>query len=264
MARATDSSRTLLLGLCLQVVACAMLAVDDATLTIGYVMATQVLSGIAKDLAKTSAKSYVRTLSPTRSQGSLFALVAALTGSKNAMKGLGFFVGGALLGAVGFRYTNVGLAALLAVAALLGAWAAAARTGQSRGPGQLGVRAPPGDQLAQLCAPVPVRLARRVVRDRAAAVLGAPQLVAHRGRWLPGGLGDRLRTRAGERAAHRAGKRPAARRRLDRPLDSGPAVAAARHRTGGVLRHACGPLGGRRSVPVRRGPLPSPAACTAG
>ncbi len=110
---------TLVLGLLLQVVACALLAADATWLTVPYVMASQVLSGIAKDLAKTGAKSYVRQLAPQASAGGLFRLVALLTGSKNAMKGLGFFVGGALLATAGFRGTNLGLAAVLAGMALL-------------------------------------------------------------------------------------------------------------------------------------------------
>ena len=94
---------TLLLGLLLQVIACGMLAVEAALLTVPWVMGTQVLSGIAKDLAKTGAKSFVRQLAPDASHAGLFRLVARLTGSKNAMKGLGFFVGGALLATTGFR-----------------------------------------------------------------------------------------------------------------------------------------------------------------
>jgi MFS family permease len=112
---------TLVLGLALQVLACALLAVDAAWLTVPYVMATQVLSGIAKDLAKTGAKSYVRQLAPEASANGLFRLVAVLTGSKNAIKGLGFFVGGALLATAGFRWTNVCLAAVLTTMLLL-AW----------------------------------------------------------------------------------------------------------------------------------------------
>lgn len=111
----------LVLGLLLQAAACALLAAPAEVLTVGYVMATQVLSGVAKDLAKTSAKSYVRALAPERSERGLFGLVALLTGSKNAMKGVGFFVGGALLAAAGFRMTNVGLCALLALFAALAA-----------------------------------------------------------------------------------------------------------------------------------------------
>ncbi|MCK5943672.1 MAG: organoarsenical effux MFS transporter ArsJ [Planctomycetes bacterium] len=110
---------TLVAGLLLQTVACALLATDPSHLTLGYVMATQVLSGVAKDLAKTSAKSYVKALSPPGGAAGLFRWVAWMTGSKNTVKGLGFFVGGALLAWAGFRHTNVGLAALLATFAAL-------------------------------------------------------------------------------------------------------------------------------------------------
>lgn len=103
----------LLSGLLLQALACALLGADVSWLTVPYVMATQVLSGVAKDLAKTAAKSYVRVLAPAAADAALFRGVAWMTGSKNAMKGLGFFVGGALLATAGFRATNLALAALL-------------------------------------------------------------------------------------------------------------------------------------------------------
>ena len=103
----------LVAGLLLQAIACAALSIDTGQLTLGYVMATQVLSGIAKDLTKTSAKSYVRVLAPKRQGTGLFRLVAWMTGSKNTMKGLGFFVGGALLSACGFANTNLYLAIAL-------------------------------------------------------------------------------------------------------------------------------------------------------
>jgi len=113
----------LILGLSMQALACGMLSVDSQDLTLTYVMMTQLLSGVAKDLAKTSAKSYVKELAPQSKDRALFGLIAAMTGSKNAMKGLGFFVGGALLTAVGFQQTNVALAALLVGMALVGLWA---------------------------------------------------------------------------------------------------------------------------------------------
>ncbi len=103
----------LILGLALQAIACGLLAVDAAMLTIAYVMMTQVLSGIAKDLTKTSAKAYVRALMPEDRSSALFRLVAIMTGSKNTMKGLGFFAGGAMLSWCGFAHTNLGLALLL-------------------------------------------------------------------------------------------------------------------------------------------------------
>lgn len=109
----------LVLGLTLQAAACTMLAVDAAQLTIADVLLTQVMSGVAKDLTKVSAKSYVRDLAPDRSTAGLFRLVAWMTGSKNTMKGLGFFIGGALLAWCGFAHTNLGLAIGLGVTALL-------------------------------------------------------------------------------------------------------------------------------------------------
>jgi MFS family permease len=108
----------LCIGMLMQAVACALLAIEQSALTIGYVMLTQVGSGVAKDLVKTSAKSYVRALTAEGESRGLFRLVAALTGSKNSMKGLGFFLGGALLGWVGFGVTNLCLATLLAVSAI--------------------------------------------------------------------------------------------------------------------------------------------------
>jgi hypothetical protein len=105
----------LVLGLALQAAACWMLASDPDRLTLAFVAGAQCLSGVAKDLVKTSAKSYVKALAPTGGSAGLFRWVAWMTGSKNAMKGLGFFVGGALLTWSGFSGTNIALASLLAL-----------------------------------------------------------------------------------------------------------------------------------------------------
>jgi predicted MFS family arabinose efflux permease len=67
-----------------------------------YVMVAQAFSGIAKDLTKMSTKSAIRLVVPQDAHSSLFKWVAVLTGSKNALKGVGFFVGSALLGSFGF------------------------------------------------------------------------------------------------------------------------------------------------------------------
>ncbi|WP_328799280.1 organoarsenical effux MFS transporter ArsJ [Sediminihaliea albiluteola] len=90
-------------GLAMQVVALSMLMVPDHYLGVAWVMAVQALSGIAKDLNKMSAKSAIRLLVPRDAAGTLYQWVAILTGSKNALKGLGFFWGGLLLAAWGFR-----------------------------------------------------------------------------------------------------------------------------------------------------------------
>jgi hypothetical protein len=75
-------------------------------------MAMQALSGIAKDLTKMSSKSAVKTVA---GDGSLFRLVAILTGSKNALKGVGFFLGAALLSGLGYDGALWVMVAALAV-----------------------------------------------------------------------------------------------------------------------------------------------------
>ena len=112
-------NRTMNLGLGLQVAALLMLAVPAAMLTVPWVMAAQALSGIAKDLNKMSAKSSIKLLVADGGQGTLFKWVALLTGSKNALKGVGFFLGGALLALFGFTGAVLGMAALLAAIWLL-------------------------------------------------------------------------------------------------------------------------------------------------
>ncbi|MBK8162763.1 MAG: organoarsenical effux MFS transporter ArsJ [Gammaproteobacteria bacterium] len=94
---------TMHIGMGLQVVALMLLTVPDAWLSVPYVMAAQALSGIAKDLNKMSAKASVKALAGSGGESRLFTWVAALTGSKNALKGAGFFAGAALLQGLGFR-----------------------------------------------------------------------------------------------------------------------------------------------------------------
>ena len=115
-------NRTMNVGLGLQVFALLMLAVPAAMLTIPWVMAAQALSGIAKDLNKMSAKSSIKLLVPNSqadSQQTLYRWVARLTGSKNALKGVGFFMGAALLSVLGFTGAVMAMAAVLAVVWLL-------------------------------------------------------------------------------------------------------------------------------------------------
>ncbi len=107
-------NRTMNLGLALQVAALLMLTVPSPWLTVPWVMAAQALSGVAKDLNKMSAKSAIKLLVPGEAQGQLYRWVALLTGSKNALKGVGFFLGGALLALLGFA------GAVLAMALVLG------------------------------------------------------------------------------------------------------------------------------------------------
>ena len=108
-------NRTMNIGLGLQVAALLMLTVPAAWLTIPWVMGAQALSGIAKDLNKMSAKSSIKLLVPNSQQGTLYKWVAILTGSKNALKGVGFFMGGALLALLGFAGAVLAMAAVLAL-----------------------------------------------------------------------------------------------------------------------------------------------------
>lgn len=108
-------NRTMNIGLILQVTALLMLIVPPTLLTIAWVMAAQALSGIAKDLNKMSAKSAIKLLVPSDQQTRLFKWVALLTGSKNALKGVGFFLGGILLAAYGFQGAVLSMAIALAI-----------------------------------------------------------------------------------------------------------------------------------------------------
>jgi hypothetical protein len=109
---------TLYGGLALQIGALVALAQLDpqwsVPASVAFVMAVQGVSGVAKDLAKMSSKSAVKLLAPTE-DGGLFRWVAALTGSKNAVKGLGFFLGAVLLALAGFTAAVWTMAAVLAV-----------------------------------------------------------------------------------------------------------------------------------------------------
>ena len=109
---------TLIVGLITQVIALSMLMVDGSVLTVAYVMLAQALSGIAKDLNKMSAKSGVKLSVPLGEEGQLYRWVSVLTGSKNALKGIGFFLGGLLLNTIGFKLSMGLMASVLALVAI--------------------------------------------------------------------------------------------------------------------------------------------------
>ena len=108
---------TLYAGLVLQIAALVALTQLDPAWSVGlsvvFVMLVQGLSGVAKDLAKMSSKSAVKLLAP-KAEGALFRWVAILTGSKNAVKGLGFLLGSGLLGLFGFIPVVLSMALILA------------------------------------------------------------------------------------------------------------------------------------------------------
>ena len=109
-------NRTLVAGLGLQIIALIALSFESPSwqkwLSVSFVMAMQALSGVAKDLTKMSSKSAVKTVA---GDGSLFRMVAILTGSKNALKGVGFFVGAALLSGIGYDGALWSMSAALAI-----------------------------------------------------------------------------------------------------------------------------------------------------
>jgi predicted MFS family arabinose efflux permease len=111
-------ARMLAVGLATQISGFLLLSAVSPTwgaaLSVAWVVAAQGICGVAKDLTKTASKSAIKLTAPDAT-GTLFKWVAFFTGSKNAMKGLGFFLGGLLLEVLGFR------GALWAMAAMLGA-----------------------------------------------------------------------------------------------------------------------------------------------
>lgn len=125
-------NRTMNAGLLLQIVALSMLLVPSALLTVPWVMAAQALSGIAKDLNKMSAKSAIKLLVPDTQQSRLYRWVALLTGSKNALKGVGFFLGGLLLAVLGFAGAAAAMAAMLVLVFAGSLWLLKADLGKSR------------------------------------------------------------------------------------------------------------------------------------
>ncbi len=127
-------NRTMIAGGFLQVFALTMLAVDPAWLTVAYVMSAMALSGVAKDLNKMSAKSSVKMVVPKGADAEtrLFKYVAILTGSKNTLKGVGFFLGGLLLFTIGFRWALLSMAAALFFIYAYVAWALPSGLGTSK------------------------------------------------------------------------------------------------------------------------------------
>lgn len=113
---------TLFAGLATQVVALVMLSRLDpgwlAAVSVAYVMMAQALSGIAKDLTKMSSKSAVKLVVAAGDQGGLFKWVAILTGSKNALKGVGFLLGGLMLQTLGFVWSLWAMAGGLSIVLL--------------------------------------------------------------------------------------------------------------------------------------------------
>ena len=113
--------RMLAVGLCTQITGFVLLSQLSpgwtAAMSVAWVVLAQGVCGVAKDLTKTASKSAIKLTADTArsSSGQLFKWVAWFTGSKNAMKGVGFFLGGLLLDQLGFRVSLWAMAGLLAL-----------------------------------------------------------------------------------------------------------------------------------------------------
>lgn len=125
-------NKTMNIGLILQVIALSLLLVPPDKLSIAWVMMAQALSGIAKDLNKMSAKSAIKTLVPENEDSQLYRWVALLTGSKNALKGLGFFMGGVLLTLFQFQGAILIMAVVLLAVWLFSLWKLNNNLGKSK------------------------------------------------------------------------------------------------------------------------------------
>jgi predicted MFS family arabinose efflux permease len=110
-------ARMLAVGLSTQIAGFLLLSMLSpgwsAAMSVAWVVLAQGVCGVAKDLTKTASKSAIK-LTAGSASGRLFRWVAWFTGSKNAMKGVGFFAGGLLLEALGFQGALWAMAALLA------------------------------------------------------------------------------------------------------------------------------------------------------
>ena len=148
-----------------------------------YVMAAQALSGIAKDLTKMSSKSAVKLVVAEDQPGALYKWVAILTGSKNALKGVGFFLGGLLLdrhelpdGDAAARRRWSSARSSCTVPFMTGGLGRA----DAQGEVPPHVLQEPRGERPRGGAHLPLRLARRLVRRRAAG------LPAHQLDWASG------------------------------------------------------------------------------
>lgn len=123
---------TLTAGLGLQVVACGLLGHFADSLSVPLLLLAQGLAGTAKDLTKMSSKSYIKWVVAEKDRRGLMKWVSLLTGSKNTLKGAGFFLGGLLLASLGFRAACSGMAIALMLACLVAGLSLPRATGRPK------------------------------------------------------------------------------------------------------------------------------------
>ena len=128
-------ARMLTVGLSTQITGFLLLSALSphwsAAVSVAWVVLAQGVCGVAKDLTKTASKSAIK-VTASDVPGQLFKWVAWFTGSKNAMKGVGFFFGGLLLDTLGFRESLWAMAALLGVILLFAVFSLPPMMGKSK------------------------------------------------------------------------------------------------------------------------------------
>jgi hypothetical protein len=111
---------TLIAGMVFQMIGIAMLMglqfTWDHIVLIAYITTSQAISGIAKDLVKVSGKSMSKLVKGSEEQSGLFKIVAYLTGAKNALKGVGYFLGSFLISLGGFIASLIVMMVLIVLA----------------------------------------------------------------------------------------------------------------------------------------------------
>jgi predicted MFS family arabinose efflux permease len=135
MATRFGIPRMLAVGQALQIAGLAMLSALDPAWTVAvsvaWVVAAQGIAGLAKDFTKTASKSAIKATS-VEGAGQLFKWVAYFTGSKNAMKGIGFFFGGLLLDTIGFKPALWLMAAIIGVIFVAGLFSLPRHLGRAK------------------------------------------------------------------------------------------------------------------------------------
>ena len=117
LAQRLGALATLRVGLLLQATVLVIMAIPSTLPAVWIIMLLQGCAGIAKDLTKISAKSAITALH-NHDSTTLFRAIAWLTGAKNTLKGVGFFIGGVLFVSIGIRGALLGLAIAVIAGAL--------------------------------------------------------------------------------------------------------------------------------------------------
>ena len=164
----------LAVGQALQIAGLAMLSALDpgwtAAASVAWVVAAQGIAGLAKDFTKTASKSAIKATS-AQGAGQLFKWVAYFTGSKNAMKGVGFFVGGLLLDTIGFKSALWLMAAIIGVIFVAGLFSLPRQLGKAKSSKTVAEFLAKSHGVNLLAAArLPVRRARGLVRRRLAGL----------------------------------------------------------------------------------------------